>query len=371
MMFDHIVQKENKLSFDINDIDVSIVNAIRRIILSEVQSIAFAFDPNAKENAIKVINNTGSLHNEFICHRISLIPLHFSQEELKNFHPDKFNFVLKKENTTDSMLNVTTEDFEIYDETNKQYPKEFCNRILPPNSFTKDYILITKLKPNLFDKNKGDKIHIEARPSVDKGKAHARWIPTSLCTYYNIVDDKLAEKGLEEYIKEHKNSDLDEPELRARFNTLEIYRFYKRNKYLEPNSFRFELETECGLNCSYIFKTAIEVLIEKLKNFISNIEELNTITVSQSQGMTYFTINGEDHTLGNIIQAMLYNIYIRDTDDNELSYIGYFKPHPLEDNIVIKVKAEKEAPKLVQQGTRKIIEKLDDMLKEWHPTKAT
>jgi DNA-directed RNA polymerase subunit L len=367
-MYDNIVQKGNKLSFDINDIDVSIVNAIRRTILSEVPSIAFSFDPNSKDNDIKVINNTGSLHNEFISHRISLIPLHFSQEELKNFHPEKFNFVLKKENLTDTMLIVTTEDFEIFDETNKKYPKELCNRILPPNSFTKDFILITKLKPNLFNKEKGDKIHIEARPSVNIGKAHARWIPTSLCTYYNNLDDDLVQKGLEDYIKNNKDSNLDEQELRARFRTLEVYRFYKRNKFMEPNSFRFELETECGLSCKYIFKTSIEVLIEKIKNLISNIEEVNNIDISQSQGMTYFTINGEDHTLGNIIQAMLYNIYIRDSDDNEMSYIGYYKPHPLEDNIVIKVKAEKEAVKLVQQGSKKIIDKLQEMMVEWNAT---
>jgi DNA-directed RNA polymerase subunit L len=51
-----------------------------------------------------------------------------------------------------------------------------------------------------------------------------------------------------------------------------------------------------------------------------------------------------------------------------MSYIGYYKPHPLEDNIVIKVKAEKEAVKLVQQGSKKIIDKLQEMMVEWNAT---
>lgn len=366
MMFDNIVEKDNKLSFDVNDVDLSLVNALRRIIIAEVQSIAFAFDPNVKENDLKVKINTGSLHNEFLCHRISLIPLHFSKEEFENFQSSKYNFVLKKKNTSEQMLKVTTADFEIFDETGRKYPDEFLERILPANKFTNDHILITKLKPNMFDKSKGDEIHIEGQPSIGSGRLHARWTPVSLCTFFNILDDNSVQKGLEEYIKQNRDTSLDEQELRARFNTLEVHRFFKKNKFMEPSSFRFELETECGFECKQIFKMAMNVLIEKLKTFISNLQENNKILVSQSQGMTYITVDNEDHTLGNVVQSMLYNIYIRETDDTELKYIGYYKPHPLEDNVIIKVKTDKDPIKLIQNGCTKIIDIIQDMIVQWN-----
>jgi DNA-directed RNA polymerase subunit L len=346
-------------------VDVSIVNAIRRIILSEIPSAAFAFDPNAKENDIKITKNTGSLHNEFISHRISLIPLHFDDTEVKNFNPDKYNFVLHEKNTSDTIFSVTTEHFKIFDETGKEYPKNIVNAILPPNPITKDYILITKLKPNLFNKDQGDEIHIQAKASLNIGKTHARWTPVSLCTYYNNIDEDRMKIALEAYIKQHKDTGLTNTELEIRFNTLEKYRCFKMNKYLEPNSLRFELESECGLTCQYIFKNALSILIDKFKRFISNLDENTDIIVTKSQGMTIYTIMNEDHTFGNTIQSLLYNDYIRNSDDKELSYIGYYKPHPLEDNIILKVKCEKDTNKFLKEGSYRIIDILTNIQNEW------
>ena len=55
-------------------LDKSIVNGIRRTLLTDIQSVAF--DPDN----IKIEKNTGSLHNEFLKHRISLIPLYIDPE---------------------------------------------------------------------------------------------------------------------------------------------------------------------------------------------------------------------------------------------------------------------------------------------------
>ena len=51
-------------------LDKSLINGIRRTLLTDIKSIAM--DP---ENMI-IEKNTGSLHNEFLKHRISLIPLY-------------------------------------------------------------------------------------------------------------------------------------------------------------------------------------------------------------------------------------------------------------------------------------------------------
>ena len=74
----NIIKKDNHLSFDIlcdeiNGLDKSFINSIRRVLLSSIPSIAFRTD-NISDIIIEK-NNT-SLHNEFLSHRISLIPLY-------------------------------------------------------------------------------------------------------------------------------------------------------------------------------------------------------------------------------------------------------------------------------------------------------
>jgi len=70
---------KNTLTFTLSGdekygLDKSITNGIRRTLLTDIQSVAF--DPDN----IKIEKNTGSLHNEFLKHRISLIPLYIDPE---------------------------------------------------------------------------------------------------------------------------------------------------------------------------------------------------------------------------------------------------------------------------------------------------
>lgn len=367
-MFTNVVKHDHQLAFDFSGVDVSVANAIRRVVISEVPTVAFAFDPNAKQNDIVITKNTGALHNEFLGHRISLLPLHFTVEELENFDPSHYTFTLKAKNETDAILNVTSADIEIFDQNGKKYDDRFHKRIFPSNMITNDHVLITQLKPNLFDKNKGDEIELKAIASRNIGKVHSRWCPVSVCTYHNILDADKVENGLEKYIKEHQSQGLSDEELRRRFKTLEMYRYFKTNKYEEPDAFHFIVESECGVAPEYIVKKAIEIIIEKLKKIAVNIKERNGVKIEQSQGMSYIILQGEDHTMGNLVQAMMYNLFIREdaSEDKQITYIGYQKPHPLEDNIIIKVKTDKDVPVVMEHGIMKIAEYMNTVLHEWN-----
>jgi len=84
----------NKLTFEIKNIDVSILNSIRRIILSEIPNVAFEFEPYNIDNQKVIIDkNTCPLHNEIIQQRLSMIPLNFTTDEIIDFETDKYNFV--------------------------------------------------------------------------------------------------------------------------------------------------------------------------------------------------------------------------------------------------------------------------------------
>ena len=69
----------NRYSFDIYDIDLAIINSIRRIIISEIEIPGMIGENNP---TIDIISNNGPLHNEYLIHRIGLIPICLKENEL-------------------------------------------------------------------------------------------------------------------------------------------------------------------------------------------------------------------------------------------------------------------------------------------------
>ncbi len=366
MHFTNISLTKSKASFEINDIDVSVVNAIRRTILSEIPNVAFDFDLNAKNNDIIVNKNTCSLHNEFLCHRIALVPLHFNEHEIEHFESSKYRFVLRKKNDTNDMMDVTTEDFDILDETGKTYGREFVKRILPPNEISKDYILLTVLKPNIYDNTKGDEIDIEARPSINIAQVNSRWSPVSLCSFYNTIDENTAEIELNKYLKEQEHSGIDVKELTERFDTLLKYRCFKKNNFGEPCSFQFAIESECLLSPQYLVQKSIHILVAHINSLIKDLETKENMKLEQYQGMSILKLDNCEHTIANLLQANIYNIMIRNKDEKyPIEYLGYFKPHPLEPGIVMKIKCQENVIETLKYGFGKIVNYLNDLSNEW------
>ena len=138
------------LKFLAEDVDCSLLNAIRRIIIGEVPTLAFRTE-YGRESDIKILKNTSALHNEFLGHRLSLLPIHYDYTKFDDFTPDKYLFVLKKQNTTNRTMDITTEHIEVKD-ISKDPPTimsdTFRESLFPRDPITKDFILINKLKPS-------------------------------------------------------------------------------------------------------------------------------------------------------------------------------------------------------------------------------
>ena len=62
--------------FTLSEINVSLANAIRRTILSDIPTLAF--DAENREHCI-IEKNTGRLHNEILKHRLTCIPIHMTE----------------------------------------------------------------------------------------------------------------------------------------------------------------------------------------------------------------------------------------------------------------------------------------------------
>jgi hypothetical protein len=270
MSFSVVSRSDSHITFTVEDVDVAIVNSLRRIILAEIPNVAFTIDLHGGESDVIIHKNLSSLHNEYMMHRLSLVPLCFDEEEIENFEKEKYRFVLNVKNKGNEMLDVTTADFAIYD-ANGNRMDTLAKKVFPANPITKDHILLTRLKPNFMDPEKGDELNIEARAVLSVARTNACWAPVSIATFYNNVDEIKAQEAFGVF--QSKNTGLSRQEALERFNTLERQRCFKTNEYGEPCSFTFTVESECRMSPSYIVRKAFEVLIAKVTALVDKVAE--------------------------------------------------------------------------------------------------
>jgi DNA-directed RNA polymerase II subunit RPB3 len=65
------------MRFELHNTDLSVANSLRRIIISEIPTMAI--------DLVEVRENTSALHDEFIAHRIGLIPLRSHEVDMFEF----------------------------------------------------------------------------------------------------------------------------------------------------------------------------------------------------------------------------------------------------------------------------------------------
>lgn len=68
---------ENFIRFRLKNVSLAYANTLRRIIISEVPTMAIEF--------VKILENTSPLHDEFIAHRLGLIPLYSTTVDNFNY----------------------------------------------------------------------------------------------------------------------------------------------------------------------------------------------------------------------------------------------------------------------------------------------
>jgi len=154
---------ETNMRLLVRGADIPFMNALRRIVTSEVPSMAI--------DEIVIVENSSILMDETIAHRLGLIPL---KTDLDSYNlpeecPCKSEFGC-------NLCRVTLAlDVEAKGEGRTVYSGDMVSEnpsIVPVN----DRILILKLA-------KEQKIKLEAYARLGKGKDHAKWEPVSMCTY--------------------------------------------------------------------------------------------------------------------------------------------------------------------------------------------
>ena len=340
-----------KHSFEIHDVDVSIINGIRRTILTDIPIPGIVGE---EESTVEIIKNNGPLHNEIISHRIGLIPVCMTEDEIEEYEDNYVELELNVLNEGTTMINVSTADIK-GKRGGKDLSKKDLDTMFPANPVSKANILITRLRT-------GEQLHFKANVVKKTARFNAAFSPVSLSNFFYMQDPELAKK---------KESILDKE------------RAYLTNKFGEANAVMFEIESVNSLiGPKYLVTKAIEIIVDKLNNLIANInsESLgsNGVKLYQFETLkhTYeFSIQNEDDTIGNIIQSFVHNKYVRDEkavlDDVHCSYIGYVCPHPLKAELLIRITLDEQTNpgafiRFLETNCRVIIDDLLNMKKEWN-----
>lgn len=309
----------NNHSFEVHDIDLAIINGIRRIILTDIPIPGAIGEKIDKEDpTVEIISNTGALHNEFIIHRIGLIPICLTEEEIEAYEDNSLIIELNARNDTSKIMDVRTNDFKAFLNGVELDEKHLAN-IFPPNKTSKDHILITRLRS-------GENLHLKANIVKRAGRDNASFNPVSLSNFSYIQNPEEANKY---------ESILDKE------------RAYYKNKYGDPIKFKFDIEyININIGPKYLIPKSLDIIVDKLnlmRNELVNIENSQIIKIQQFQDIvgTYeFIIENEDDSLGNIIQSYIYNNYVREKkklNGTECTYAGYICPHPLKKIMIIRI----------------------------------
>jgi DNA-directed RNA polymerase subunit L len=321
-----ISEANNTLSFTLSSVNVSIANGLRRI-ASEIPVVVFRTSPHEKNNAYFEINTT-RMNNELLKQRLSCIPIYADSD----FQVKDYILLVDKQNKSNTIEYVTTQDFIVVDLKTNQEDKTLTNKLFPPNPLTGDYPELVRLLPRVSENIEGERILLKCKFDIGTAKEDSSFNVSSTCVYANTPDPvKIKAAWTEKKAELAKTLDAGE----IAFIEKDWHLLDAKRHFIE-DSFDFAVETVGPISNMAIITKAATLMIEKLKRLQDTIQgEPNTVMTSETTIPNSFdiTLKGEDYTLGKVIEYVLYELHYNKT----LNYCGFRKPHPHIDESLIRL----------------------------------
>ena len=384
------------LTFELKNLDLSFVNSLERILLSNVPAVGFNVRP-LESSQFKVYKNNTPFENEFITHRIGCIPIHLNAD---TFDPLEYSFIINKENASKDYLSVTAEDIQVFKlSENRNLTKEQVRKIFPADPLTGGFVPITKIIP--WEDKTLDKpaFHCEGRAIVSTASVNASFSNVSVVAHSFKIDPEYYQQKFKEYMTEEfaehkrinqllKKADPEfveeemsktEEEMKKKFNLLEAERCFYRN--VDEDPFWFDMIVESvGIHSPLtLVEKGLEIMINKVNMFKGYLEnpidkQLEITKGYNSMDRAYcIRVYNENETLGNLMAAHLRKFYIDETQ--QLSIVGFNRAHPLETSILIYVNPLKDKSndwgvirELIFECCDKIVKITKDLLIELQQT---
>ena len=323
---------DDELQFTLKGVNVSIANALRRIMLSDIPLVVFRVTPNDK-NKCNIIANTCGLNNEIVKHRLSCIPIHI--KDVEEFPLKNYIMELNVQNNTDTSIVVTSKDFVIKDLiTGKQLPQDKIREIFPANDITGDHIDFVRLKAKPAEELQGKIIHLTCEFDIGTAKEDGAYNVVSTCSYGNTIDEVTQEAKLQQLKQKWKDEGKKESEIE--FEAIN-WKLLDGKRIFKNDSFDFIVQSVGLYTNAEILVKACKIMINKLENLDSIIDKDEIeIKVSENTMPNSYDIilENEDYTVGKVIEYfLLTNFY----ETKLLTFCGFKILHPHDTYSIIRV----------------------------------
>ena len=319
------------MTFTLENANVSIANALRRTLLSDINCVVM--DTSLEKKDIKIFKNTTRFNNEILKQRLSSIPIHIKDLDAI----DDLVVEINEVNDSDSIVYITTNDFKIKNLTTDTYlDDEAVAEIFPADPLTRGHILFARLRPKISSDIPGQELHLECKLSVSNAAHNGMYNVVSTCAYANTPDRveqqsqwQQAEQELEE--KGYSKEDIDYFESN--------WKLLRGKRFFVKDSFDFKLESVGVYTNLELVHLAIDVIVKKL-NYINTICQNDKLIMEKDKttmkNSVDITLENEDYTIGKVIEYILHNEYYL-SGDRVLDYVGFIKMHPHDTDSIIRI----------------------------------
>ncbi len=328
----NLIEDNGFLKFTVTDCNMSIANALRRIIISDIPTFVFRTYPY-NENKAEITHNTTRFHNEIIKQRLSCVPIHIDDME---FPYKDYIIEVNVKNDTDNIVYVTTKDFKIKNIRTDVYSDESAVRaIFPPSNKTGDYIEFARLQPKLSENIDGERLTFRCGLDIGTASQDGSFNVISTCAYECTPDIAKANEVWSEKATAMKKSEISEEDIETEKRN---WFLLEAKRYYQPNSYDFIIESVGVFENTEIVIKACKIMISKCEKFLYGLEHGQVpIVPSETTLKNGFdvTLINEDYTLGKVIEFYLYQQHF--IADKTLSFCGFRKPHPHATDSIIRV----------------------------------
>lgn len=297
--------EEDRIRFELCNTDVSMANALRRVMIAEVPTMAIEL--------VDIEVNDTLLHDEFIAHRMGLLPLRVHTRGYMD------NFVFNKvcdcpancpkcsvELELDVSCPLGMENRFVY--SSDLIPRDHASDLRPVN-FANSNMRKVAQEAGCMDEESGtvdggisivqlapgQRLKLRCIAFKGIGKIHAKWSPCSISTFayqpkIRLNDAKLDDLSEENKIKLVKSCpvkvfEYDEQQKKVKIQNLDKCMFCNEcvetckpwtdtsigeddavSIATEPGKFIFEVETTGSMRPEDVVMTALREISQKLKN---------------------------------------------------------------------------------------------------------
>jgi len=270
MKIDIVELKPKKAVLKIEGVDSSLLNSLRRILLSELPKLAI-------ENIV-IYDNTSALFDEIIAHRLGLIPI-----------PTDLSLLTFKDECTcngKGCLNCTvryTLSKERKEEDEKEKITVYSGDLQPAEKSW----AIKEANIPIVELYNDQRLILEVEAVLGRGKDHAKWQSIQapgyrFATSIEIDKKRISEiedfvKGLPDGLVTLKGNNLEINDSN-KMSTLESYIDKAKVDFIsikrDPSKIIFSFETDSSLDAKDALKKSVEILKEKYCDFGKHLKKL-------------------------------------------------------------------------------------------------